>query len=75
MLVLLGDSLFVSDAIRGWNDLVDALVHRQIPRTRNRPAARFAISERAALVSTVSQGLLALCSLPLLPESCSWWFN
>lgn len=67
-LVLFGGSFFVSNAIHGWNDLIDAPIDRQIPRTRNRPVARGAVSEQAAFIFTVSQALLALCFLPLLPE-------
>lgn len=70
--VLFGGSFFFSNAIHGWNDLVDAPIDAQIPRTRNRPIPRGAISPRAAFVFTASQALLAMCFFPFLPIDAAW---
>lgn len=67
-LVLLGGSVFVSNAIHGWNDLIDAPIDKQIPRTQNRPIPRGAITPRAAFVFTAANALLAAAFLLLMPE-------
>ncbi|KAI0385992.1 UbiA prenyltransferase family-domain-containing protein [Hypomontagnella monticulosa] len=66
-LLLLGGSFFLSNAIHGWNDLIDAPIDKLIPRTRNRPIPRGAISPTAALYFTISQAIGAALFLFLLP--------
>ncbi|KAK7931733.1 hypothetical protein PG985_002445 [Apiospora marii] len=66
-LVLLGGSVFVSNAIHGWNDLIDAPIDKQIPRTQNRPIPRGAITPRAAFVFTAANALIAATFLLLMP--------
>ncbi|KAI1371936.1 UbiA prenyltransferase [Hypoxylon crocopeplum] len=67
-LVLFGGSIFVSNAIHGWNDLIDAPIDKLIPRTRNRPIPRGAITPRAAFVFTASQAVVSTAFLLFLPE-------
>lgn len=70
--VLFGGSVFFSNAIHGWNDLIDAPIDRKIPRTRNRPIVRGAVTPRAAFIFTASQALLATFFMPLLPQDVPW---
>lgn len=70
--ILFGGSIFFSNAIHGWNDLIDAPIDAQIPRTRNRPIPRGAITPRGAFVFTISQALMALCFFLLLPVESAW---
>jgi len=70
--VLFGGSFFFSNAIHGWNDLVDAPIDAQIPRTANRPIPRGAISPRAAFVFTATQAIGASCFFFLLPVATAW---
>ncbi|KAI1866236.1 uncharacterized protein JN550_007624 [Neoarthrinium moseri] len=67
-LLLLGGSFFLSNAIHRWNDLIDAPIDRQIPRTRNRPVARGAISPQGAMIFTISQAFGAALFLLFLPS-------
>ncbi|KAI2643724.1 UbiA prenyltransferase family-domain-containing protein [Xylaria nigripes] len=67
-LVMLGGSFFFSNAAHGWNDLIDAPIDQAISRTSKRPIPRGAITPRAALVFTLSQGLGAALFLPLMPR-------
>ncbi|EXV01932.1 4-hydroxybenzoate polyprenyltransferase domain protein [Metarhizium robertsii] len=66
MLVSVG-SLFLSNAIHGWNDLVDAPIDKLVTRTKNRPIVRGAISPRAAFTFTASQALIGSTLLLFLP--------
>ncbi|KAI1174405.1 UbiA prenyltransferase family-domain-containing protein [Nemania sp. FL0916] len=66
-LVLFGGSFFFSNAAHGWNDLVDAPIDMAIARTSKRPIPRGAITPRAALIFTLSQGVGAALFLLLLP--------
>lgn len=66
--LLFGFSFFFSNAMHGWNDLIDAPIDRLIPRTRNRPIVRGAITPRAAFIFSASQALVSTCFLPFLPE-------
>ncbi|KAI1775117.1 UbiA prenyltransferase [Hypoxylon cercidicola] len=68
-LVLFGGSIFVSNAIHGWNDLIDAPIDKLIPRTQNRPIPRGAITPRAAFVFTASQAMISTAFLLFLPEN------
>lgn len=70
--ILFGGSFFFSNAIHGWNDLIDAPIDAQIPRTANRPIPRGAISPRAAFIFTASQALLALAFFVPLPIDAAW---
>lgn len=65
--LLLGGSLFFSNAAHAWNDLVDAPIDRQVARTKGRPIARGAVRPRAALVFTGTQALGAAAFLLVLP--------
>ncbi|KAI1110569.1 UbiA prenyltransferase family-domain-containing protein [Nemania sp. NC0429] len=67
-LVMLGGSFFFSNAAHGWNDLVDAPIDQAVARTSKRPIPRGAITPRAALVFTVSQGVGAALFLLLMPS-------
>ncbi|KAK8040178.1 UbiA prenyltransferase [Apiospora rasikravindrae] len=66
--LLLGGSLFFSNAAHAWNDIVDAPIDRQVERTKGRPIARGAISTQAALAFTGTQALGAAAFLLTLPE-------
>ncbi|KAK6827224.1 UbiA prenyltransferase [Apiospora arundinis] len=66
--LLLGGSLFFSNAAHVWNDIVDAPIDRQVERTKGRPIARGAVSITAALLFTGSQALGAGAFLLLFPE-------
>jgi len=70
--ILFGGSVFFSNAIHGWNDLIDAPIDALIPRTQNRPIPRGAITPRGAFIFTASQALLALCFFFLLPVETAW---
>jgi 4-hydroxybenzoate polyprenyltransferase len=65
--VLFGGSFFLSNAIHGWNDLIDAPIDAQIPRTRNRPIPRGAISPTQAFIFTAANALAGFAFFPLLP--------
>ncbi|KAK0615332.1 UbiA prenyltransferase family-domain-containing protein [Bombardia bombarda] len=65
-------SFFVSNAIHGWNDLVDAPLDAMVARTRNRPIPRGAVSPFGAFVFTATQLLAAAALLPFLPEATAW---
>lgn len=65
-------SFFLSNAIHGWNDLIDAPIDRLVARTRDRPVARGAISPRGALLFTISQGLAGAALLLALPREATW---
>jgi len=67
-LVMLGGSFFFSNAAHGWNDLVDAPIDQAISRTSKRPIPRGAITPRAALLFTLSQGFGAALFLLLMPS-------
>ncbi|KAI1501379.1 UbiA-domain-containing protein [Biscogniauxia marginata] len=67
--VLLGGSLFLSNAIHGWNDLIDSPIDKLILRTRNRPVPRGAITPQAAFIFTLSQAIAAAFFLLLLPPT------
>ncbi|KAI0007003.1 UbiA prenyltransferase family-domain-containing protein [Xylariaceae sp. FL0662B] len=67
--LLLGGTVFYSNAAHAWNDIVDAPVDRKIDRTKNRPVARGAITTRAALLFTVVQALGAASFLLFLPPA------
>ena len=62
-LSLLGGSIFVSNAIHIWNDLIDAPLDALVERTRNRPIPRGAVSPSGALVFTATQTVGALAFL------------
>ncbi|KAI1329094.1 UbiA prenyltransferase family-domain-containing protein [Xylariaceae sp. FL0255] len=66
--VMLGGSFFFSNAAHGWNDLIDAPIDRAISRTSKRPIPRGAITPRAALIFTLSQGVGAAMFLLLMPS-------
>ncbi|GAP93182.1 putative family protein [Rosellinia necatrix] len=70
-LIMLGGSFFFSNAAHGWNDLVDAPIDRAVARTSRRPIPRGAVTPRAALVFTLSQGAGAALFLLLLMPSGS----
>ncbi|KAI3325299.1 UbiA-domain-containing protein [Xylariaceae sp. AK1471] len=67
-LVMLGGSFFFSNAAHGWNDLVDAPIDQAISRTSKRPIPRGAITPRAALIFTLTQGFGAALFLLLMPS-------
>lgn len=69
---LFSGSVFFCNAIHAWNDLVDYPLDAKVPRTRNRPIPRGAISPRAAFVFTASQALMALCFFFFLPVDAAW---
>ncbi|KAI0443014.1 prenyltransferase [Xylaria telfairii] len=71
-LYMISGSFFLSNAIHGWNDLIDAPIDRLIPRTRGRPVARGAISPRDALLFTISQGMAGASLLLALPREATW---
>ncbi|KAK2598897.1 hypothetical protein QQS21_005639 [Conoideocrella luteorostrata] len=57
-----------SNAIHGWNDLVDAPIDEHVTRTKNRPIVRGAMSSSGAFLFTTSQPLCGLALLPTLPR-------
>ncbi|KAG6358125.1 hypothetical protein INS49_014009 [Diaporthe citri] len=61
-------SFFLSNAIHGWNDLIDAPIDALVTRTKDRPIVRGAVSKRGALLFTLSQVLLAAVVLLALPR-------
>lgn len=67
--LLLGGSLFYSNAAHAWDDLVDAPIDRLMERTHKRPIARGAISSRAALVFIALQAAGAASFLFFLPPA------
>ncbi|OTA98697.1 hypothetical protein M426DRAFT_76821 [Hypoxylon sp. CI-4A] len=71
ILVTIG-SFFLSNAIHGWNDLIDAPIDRLVARTRNRPIVRGAISPKGALIFTLSQCLGVGIILLALPATATW---
>ncbi|RYP74437.1 hypothetical protein DL769_004014 [Monosporascus sp. CRB-8-3] len=71
LLIAVG-SFFLSNAIHGWNDLIDAPVDKLVARTRGRPIVRGAVSPRGALIFTLSQCLAAGAVLLTLPNVVAW---
>ena len=72
-LLLLAASFFWSNAIHGWNDLIDAPVDARIERTRTRPIPRGAISPRGAFIFTLSQCIGSGVFLFFLPEKTAFY--
>ncbi|KAF2641126.1 UbiA-domain-containing protein [Massarina eburnea CBS 473.64] len=72
--VLFVGSFFLSNAIHGWNDLIDAPIDAQIPRTAKRPIPRGAITERQAFVFTAVNAVIgfALFGTGWLPTETAW---
>lgn len=66
--IMFGGSFFFSNAAHGWNDLVDAPIDQAIARTSKRPIPRGAITPRAALAFTLSQGVGAALFLLFMPS-------
>jgi 4-hydroxybenzoate polyprenyltransferase len=58
--ILLGGSLFFSNAAHVWNDIVDAPLDALIERTRSRPIPRKAVTRTAACAFMVTQAVGAL---------------
>ncbi|KAF1953726.1 UbiA prenyltransferase [Byssothecium circinans] len=71
-LTLFIGSFFLSNAIHGWNDLIDAPIDRQIPRTAKRPIPRGAISELQAFTFTAANAALGFVVFLWLPEETAW---
>ncbi|KAI1746615.1 UbiA prenyltransferase family-domain-containing protein [Xylaria castorea] len=67
-LIMFGGSFFFSNAAHGWNDLIDAPIDQAISRTSKRPIPRGAITPRAALLFTLTQGVGAALFLLLMPS-------
>ncbi|KAI1656395.1 prenyltransferase [Daldinia decipiens] len=67
-ILLLGGSLFYSNAAHAWNDLIDAPIDKRVARTKNRPIVRGDITMTAAFVFALSQALCAACFLSFLPR-------
>lgn len=68
--LLVTGSFFLSNAIHGWNDLIDAPYDALVARTRQRPIVRGAVSKHGALLFTVSQAAASYVLLAtLLPNS------
>jgi len=65
---------FATIVMRGatctWNDIVDAPFDRLVPRCRNRPLARRAVSLPAALTFMATQSIIAFGFFYLLPRAC-----
>ncbi|KAI1385782.1 UbiA prenyltransferase [Hypoxylon trugodes] len=68
-LLLLGGSLFYSNAAHIWNDLIDAPIDRRVARTKTRPIARGDITPKQAFIFAVSQALCAFAFLLFLPRA------
>ena len=66
MMLVLG-TIVMRGATCTWNDTLDAPFDRRVPRTRNRPIARGAVSSLTAHAFTLLQSLLSLAILTLLP--------
>ena len=69
-IILILGTVVMRGATCTWNDTVDAPFDRLVPRTRNRPVARGAISPLSAHLFTAIQSLLSLAILALLPPLC-----
>ncbi|OOF90209.1 hypothetical protein ASPCADRAFT_212162 [Aspergillus carbonarius ITEM 5010] len=66
-------NLFLRGAACTWNDNLDQDVDRQVPRTRNRPIARGAVSTTQANIFTLAQVLIVAWILSYLPPQCLPW--
>lgn len=64
--LLVVGSFFLSNAIHGWNDLIDAPYDALVARTRERPVVRGAVSKTGALLFTVTQGVASAALLTIL---------
>lgn len=64
--VLLGGSIFVSNASHIWNDLIDANLDAKVARTSRRPIPRGAVSPFAAVAFMATQVLIAAVFLQLM---------
>jgi len=67
-LILVPGTLLMRGATCTWNDAVDAPFDRLVPRCRNRPVARGAVSSLAAYIFTSFLSLLSLAMLMALPR-------
>ncbi|KAI1100215.1 UbiA prenyltransferase family-domain-containing protein [Jackrogersella minutella] len=66
--VMMLGSLFFSNAIHIWNDLIDAPIDKLVARTRKRPIPRGAVSPLSAFIFAVTQAFgAALVLLYFLP--------
>ncbi|KAH7322597.1 UbiA prenyltransferase family-domain-containing protein [Stachybotrys elegans] len=65
-------SFFLSNAIHGWNDLIDAPLDAQVERTKDRPIPRGDVSPRGALIFTLTQALAGAGVLYYLPPATAW---
>ena len=66
-LILLVGTLIMRGATCTWNDTVDAPFDRLVPRCKNRPVARGAVSPTSAHIFTAVQSVISLGILTLLP--------
>ena len=66
-LILLVGTTIMRGATCTWNDTVDAPFDRLVPRTKNHPVARGAVSPTAAHIFTAVQSIISLGILTLLP--------
>lgn len=71
--VLILGTVVMRGATCSWNDTIDAPFDRLVPRTRNRPVARGAVSPLAAHVFTGLLSLFSLAILTLLPALSSMY--
>ncbi|KAI1645177.1 UbiA prenyltransferase [Daldinia loculata] len=69
--LLLGGSLFFSNAAHAWNDLIDRPIDACVARTKNRPIARGTISPKAAFIFIITQALIAASFLLFLTPSAA----
>ncbi|KAI0383588.1 UbiA prenyltransferase family-domain-containing protein [Hypomontagnella monticulosa] len=69
--VLLGGTLFFSNAGHAWNDIIDAPIDGLIPRTKNRPIPRGAVSPRNAFIFVITQAIGAIVFLLMLPREAA----
>lgn len=65
-LLMLGGTVFFSNAAHVWNDFIDAPLDAKVERTRERPIPRGAVSPTAALIFTITQAVAAAALLPLV---------
>lgn len=65
-LLMLGGTVFFSNAAHVWNDFIDAPLDAKVERTRKRPIPRGAVSPTAALIFTITQAMAAAAFLPLV---------
>lgn len=71
--IFLVANIFIRGYACTWNDYIDQDFDRQVVRTKNRPIARGAVSNKNALIFTLANGAAVVPLLFILPATARWY--